>query len=76
MSVDKERLIAHINVIQFILEGEDDVNVWRVRDQTHPDVIYNLNFPFTKYASSTCEGIAWAFVQAPNCYSFGMHQPY
>lgn len=76
MNVDKERLIAHTNVIQFILEGEDNVNVWRVRDQTHPNVIYNPNFPSTEYASSTCESIAWAFVQAPNCYSFSMHQPY
>lgn len=75
MNVDKERLIAHTDVIQFNLEGEDNVNVWRVRNQTHPNVI-NPNFPFTKYASSTCEGIAWAFMQAPNCYFFGMHQPY
>jgi hypothetical protein len=51
-SVDKERLIAHIDVIQFILEGEDDVSVWRVNNQTHPNVIYNPNFPFTEYASS------------------------
>lgn len=71
MNVDKERLIAHTNVVQFILEGEDDVNVWRVKDQTHPNVIYNPNFTFTEYASSTCEGIARAFVQAPNCFYYG-----
>jgi hypothetical protein len=51
-SVDKERLITHIDVIQFILEGEDNVSVWKVKNQTHPNVICNPNFPFIEYAAS------------------------
>ncbi len=56
-SVDKAKLITHINVIQLTLEGEDSVNAWKVRNQTHLNVIYNLHFPFIEYASFTCE---WA----------------
>jgi hypothetical protein len=31
-SVDKAKLITHINVIQLTLEGEDNVNAWKVRN--------------------------------------------
>ncbi len=55
--MDKTKLITHINVIQFTLEGEDNVNAWKVKNQTHIHVIYNLNYIFIEYASFTCK---WA----------------
>jgi len=51
------KLITHINVTQFTLEGEDNVNAWKVKNQTHIHVIYNLNYIFIEYASFTCK---WA----------------
>ncbi len=60
-SVHKAKLITHINVIQLTLEGENNVNAWKVRNQTHLNVIYNLNSPFIdmhpSHASGHCVGI-------------------
>jgi len=55
--VDKANWIPHSDVISPTIEGDDGDNVWRVRNQHHPSVIYKIHAPLTKYASCTC---GWA----------------
>jgi hypothetical protein len=55
--VDKTSQIPHTNVIPPTFVGDDGDNLWWVQSQQHPNVIYKICDPFTKYTSCTCK---WA----------------
>ncbi len=59
-NVDKASWIPHTNVIPPTFEGDDGDNLWWVQSQQHPNVIYKICAPFTKYTSCTYEWALWS----------------
>lgn len=58
--VDKASQIPHINVIPPTFEGDNGDNLWWVQSQQHPNVVYKIWAPFTKYASCICKWALWS----------------
>ncbi len=56
-SVEKSTLIPHTNVTHGIDDLNETGHAWMVRSQQHPNMIYKVALPFTKYVCCTCE---WA----------------
>jgi hypothetical protein len=51
-SVEK---VASIPPTHVFWPKNESPSTWMVRSQQHPNVIFNLKYPFTKYACCTCK---------------------
>jgi hypothetical protein len=55
VSIRKATLIFHTHVTYGINDLKETGHAWMVRSQQHPNMTYEVPFPFTKYVCCTCE---------------------